>query len=367
MSEFVYLPWKHACEAAAEAAAAPPPGSAGGGTQQALSLAAVQQQAAAAEQRWLAQQIEGYFTDKARAACFSPLEVTPHAHRRGKPRLACVPAFAESGTHHPSRPRLQLLRLTREINKHLAEDSTSDAAQFPVLAGSHLTRKELGTPALAFARSVVSVMQLDAATEGSVSILRKNVLKLLKARRSPPDPRTPRAPGPPRHAPAPRPLTRSPVRPRWQVREFSPEAEFREPCASFTLRDVICAYCNDCRDLDLCRDPALQRGDWSCSVPGCRHPYDRDRIEATLLQHARGRAQGAVLQDLFCRRCRRIKTSHLADKCRCGGFFSFRDPVEKQREQMRVFRSIARFHGFRVLGEVAEWALEEGGGEEEEA
>ena len=27
---------------------------------------------------------------------------------------------------------------------------------------------------------------------------------------------------------------------------------------SFVLRDVICTNCNDCRDLDLCRDPHLQ-------------------------------------------------------------------------------------------------------------
>lgn len=27
---------------------------------------------------------------------------------------------------------------------------------------------------------------------------------------------------------------------------------------SYVLRDVICPSCNDCRDLDLCRDPHLQ-------------------------------------------------------------------------------------------------------------
>lgn len=34
----------------------------------------------------------------------------------------------------------------------------------------------------------------------------------------------------------------------------------QEPCRSFVLRDIICAYCNFCTDLDLCRDPALQVG-----------------------------------------------------------------------------------------------------------
>ena len=36
----------------------------------------------------------------------------------------------------------------------------------------------------------------------------------------------------------------------------------QEPCRSFVLRDIICAYCNFCTDLDLCRDPALQVHGW---------------------------------------------------------------------------------------------------------
>ncbi len=32
----------------------------------------------------------------------------------------------------------------------------------------------------------------------------------------------------------------------------------QEPCRTYVLRDVICAYCNVWADLDLCRDPSLQ-------------------------------------------------------------------------------------------------------------
>lgn len=42
-----------------------------------------------------------------------------------------------------------------------------------------------------------------------------------------------------------------------QVPQTSQHA-LQEPCRSFVLRDVICAYCNACTDLDLCRDPNLQ-------------------------------------------------------------------------------------------------------------
>jgi DNA polymerase epsilon subunit 1 len=39
-----------------------------------------------------------------------------------------------------------------------------------------------------------------------------------------------------------------------QVKDFAAEAEFRDPCLSFVLSEVICMFCNKCRDFDLCRD-----------------------------------------------------------------------------------------------------------------
>jgi hypothetical protein len=43
----------------------------------------------------------------------------------------------------------------------------------------------------------------------------------------------------------------------WQVKEFSQAAVFVNPCQSFVLTEVICDYCNDCRDIDLCRDKVM--------------------------------------------------------------------------------------------------------------
>lgn len=41
------------------------------------------------------------------------------------------------------------------------------------------------------------------------------------------------------------------------VGEFSDEAQFRDPCNSYILPEVICHHCNFCRDLDLCKDPSV--------------------------------------------------------------------------------------------------------------
>lgn len=41
------------------------------------------------------------------------------------------------------------------------------------------------------------------------------------------------------------------------VGEFSDDAQFRDPCNSYILPEVICHHCNFCRDLDLCKDPSV--------------------------------------------------------------------------------------------------------------
>lgn len=38
------------------------------------------------------------------------------------------------------------------------------------------------------------------------------------------------------------------------IGEFSEAAEWKDPCISFVLPEVICRTCNHCRDIDLCRD-----------------------------------------------------------------------------------------------------------------
>jgi DNA polymerase epsilon subunit 1 len=41
------------------------------------------------------------------------------------------------------------------------------------------------------------------------------------------------------------------------VPEFSSDAQWLDPCLSIVLPEVICKVCNQCRDIDLCKDPHL--------------------------------------------------------------------------------------------------------------
>lgn len=117
----------------------------------------------------------------------------------------------------------------------------SAISDFPMLPGSHLP---LNNPALEFIKNVCHILSMDPAVQQQVCtsshtlilncrhfiggryfhqvrLVKTNLLKLI------------------------------------DVRAFSAEAEFHNPCRTFILPDVICSFCSDCRDLDLCRDNSL--------------------------------------------------------------------------------------------------------------
>ncbi|KAL2635827.1 hypothetical protein R1flu_007306 [Riccia fluitans] len=218
----------------------------------------------------------------------------------------------------------KLLKTVRDVQRHLntkkydeIEDLQS-AREFPKLAGSHLEMKDA---ALELIKQVCAVFMLDQRVQHEILVLRKNLLKLVR------------------------------------VREFSSEAVFRDPCLSFTLPNVICSYCNDCRDLDLCRDAALIERDWRCAMPLCGQPYNREWVENALLQIVRKRERFYHLQDLVCVKCRQVKASHLAEQCTCAGSFRCRESPADFLQRMRVFQNIAEYHGFDLLRECVSWIL----------
>ncbi|GBF92637.1 hypothetical protein Rsub_05251 [Raphidocelis subcapitata] len=267
LAEFVYRPWK-------EAAAAALRGASQGGSQ----AVADAQQAQDVQIEYLSRELGGSWGDRL---------------------MTKVQAFAAKcppGSSHPE-------------------------CQFPVLAGSHLSEDELGSPALAFVRTACHLLALDAAVTDEVALLRRRLLKLLG------------------------------------VGEFGSAAQFREPCMSFRLPDVICGYCNDCRDLDLCRDPELQAGQrWACAA--CAQPYDMPAIEARLVKLLGARVREYVLQDLQCVKCKQVATEHLCGSCKqCGGSLTNTIRPDVARKRLVVFRNLAAYHKFDLLQQLADDAL----------
>jgi DNA polymerase epsilon subunit 1 len=218
----------------------------------------------------------------------------------------------------------RVLRLVGEIQKHLGPGSATrnnPEHRFPTPPGAHLSDAARGTPALAFVKTLCAVLGLDAAAAGPVALLRKNALKLLR------------------------------------VPEYAPEATFREPCVTFTLRDVVCEHCGDCRDVDLCRDERLvEDGTWECL--SCDRAYDVEWVESTLVRRVNERLRVTQTQDLRCARDGAIKVGRLASRCACGGLFKCVEHKRAAADDLRVMRSIAESHGFEVLKDVVDWVDE---------
>lgn len=117
----------------------------------------------------------------------------------------------------------------------------------------------------------------------------------------------------------------------------------------------VVSYCNDCRDLDLCRDRALMAQEWRCQ---CGQPYDREVMENGLLQIVRQRERLYHLQDLVCLKCNQVKAAHMAEHCACAGSFRCKEVFPEFRSKMEVFFKIAKQQKFQLLQECTSWILE---------
>ncbi len=119
------------------------------------------------------------------------------------------------------------------------------------------------------------------------------------------------------------------------------------------------SHCNDCRDLDLCRDVELQQHQWRCQA--CQQPYDQPAIEARLIDMLQGRIKEFVLQDLRCVKCANISEAHLHGQCEvCGGALTNTIAPRDFRKRLTVFRNCGRYHGFQLVQELAGTMLADG-------
>ncbi|XP_043385548.1 DNA polymerase epsilon catalytic subunit A isoform X3 [Chelonia mydas] len=214
--------------------------------------------------------------------------------------------------------------ITQKIQKKVtgSRHATLPSDMFPALPGSHLP---LNNPALEFIKYVCKVLSLDANITNQVNKLKRDLLRLV------------------------------------DVGEFSEEAQFRDPCRSYVLSEMICRNCNICRDLDLCKDPSpCQDGavppSWVCS--NCQAEYDHSSIEVALVEALQKKLMAFVLQDLACVKCKGVKETHMPIYCSCAGDFTLMIQTKAFVEQINVFHSIARHYGMAHLLETIEWLLQ---------
>ena len=173
----------------------------------------------------------------------------------------------------------RLFSITQKLHKKLPEEIGSSVdSVFPVLPGSYL---KLTNPALEFVKALCKVLSLDSSIEVQVNKLKRDLLRLIK------------------------------------IGEFSDAADWKDPCISYVLPEVICKQCNHCRDIDICKDPFVSTDSsgypvFVCASADCRTPYDMADIEHLLLDAVQRKTMGYVLQDLSCLKCNQVKATNMA-------------------------------------------------------
>ncbi|CAD7699674.1 unnamed protein product [Ostreobium quekettii] len=189
-------------------------------------------------------------------------------------------------------------------------------------AGCTLSLEEYGSPALAFARTLIHLMKLDKEIGDTVEGVEMTVLQAIKE---------------------------SP----WSIK-----AAWKEVCRPYILGDVICRSCGSCVDLDLCRDPQIKRGDWKCA--GCGGAYDLEEIQSMLVANVRVQHAKYLQQALHCGKCRQVSAGPMfLDFCKACGFGELKPTIAKEQhmEKMGLLHRIADIHDLTLLKDITELAL----------
>lgn len=216
----------------------------------------------------------------------------------------------------------KLYILVEKIKKKLSSNIGPNGQDiFPVHPGSHL---KLTSPALEFTKSVCKVLSLDSNLGNAVLKLRRDLLKIVG------------------------------------VKEFSDDAEWKDPCLSFVLTEVICKACNTCSNIDLCREEyvineATGIPMWICSV--CKSTYDTKEIEAMMIECIHRKSMAHILQDLQCLKCRMIKDRNMSRYCSCAGRFDTLLPISDLSQTLKTFQNIADHFQMKKLKEIVSYVL----------
>ncbi|XP_043487163.1 DNA polymerase epsilon catalytic subunit 1 isoform X1 [Polistes fuscatus] len=210
----------------------------------------------------------------------------------------------------------KLFQIVQKIYKKMPEKVLT-SREYPDL---NLDGKDSKTinPALELTKSVCKVLSLDKELENEVYDLQTNLLRLIR------------------------------------VNSFSDEVQWKDPCISLVLPEIICKGCNHTRDIDLCKDTYVYVEDnkymWKC--PLCETVYDNKEIEFLLINTFNRKSMAYILQDLQCSKCLEIKRGNMDERCTCGGDYRTLVHVKEIAQYAQKCKSIASKCQMSILEEM---------------
>ncbi|KAF8310468.1 DUF1744-domain-containing protein [Clavulina sp. PMI_390] len=214
--------------------------------------------------------------------------------------------------------------IMEEYKAALHEPEMPAEFRFPVLPGSHL---HMTNPSLEYVKFLCAVLACAQEFKVEVGLLRRNLLDLVG------------------------------------VKEFSDEAQFRNPCDPFKLDMVICRSCNNMRSMDFCRDedllPSVEDSTaassssaarrvarWHCLI--CSAEYDRGAIEASIIDAVRRLLTQYQVQDLKCAKCGQVRSDAMSAHCHCSGTYQVTLGKAEVRRKVKTITNVAIYHNLTL-------------------
>lgn len=222
----------------------------------------------------------------------------------------------------------QLLRRQNDAMLNPNHTIFAEAFEFPSLPG---TVRQLNNPSLQLVKSLIAVFSLAKEISLEVRMLRKELLAL------------------------------------FDVREFSKQGLFENPCGSVKFHQLVCSGCTLSRDLDLCRDEDIiltaprASGDngetgWKCAH--CGTAYDKLALEEELVGRVYKLLTKYNTQDLRCFKCKSLRTNEFMEHCGCSGAWELAGiSREDVVSQVRLFGTVAGYYSLSMLEGVVEAVL----------
>lgn len=200
-------------------------------------------------------------------------------------------------------------KLFRRQNESIINPDLELEYSFPSLPGSHLHMKN---PVLELVKFICAVFALSSRLNIEVRMLRKDLLSI------------------------------------FDIKEFSSEATYKDPCESLAITQFRCDYCNHVREIDFCRD--RQEDIWNCST--CHCLYNKAILEEELITKLIRTITKYQSQDLTCAKCGQLKSDNMSEFCRCSGKWIGTILYEKVASELQTFARVADAYNLEMLRSV---------------
>ncbi len=204
-------------------------------------------------------------------------------------------------------------QLIRKQTTAMIQPELRQEFQFPNLPGSHLNLKN---PTLQLVKSICAVYGLDKKMNLSVRVLRRELLR------------------------------------HFDIREFSEEAEFKNPSQSLRLSEVICEYCGHVGEIDLCsvNDIDDDKLIWGCE--DCKKPCNKIFIEERLIYELDKICYSYHSQDFKCNKCNKVRADDLSDYCPCSGGWIETVPKEEIFQKIKLLKHVSEWYDMKLLDDM---------------